>query len=157
MSLNLKKLSKLKIIQVVEPSGNLKESYLKKSDESLFSSKVLHKNKQYNDAIALSYFSMYNSLLALLHFCGIKSENHNASIFILKEVFGIDNSEIKTAKRERKDKQYYPSLSTSEEESADAIESAERFNSKIADFIDRLTNTEIMEIIGKFEGLLNED
>lgn len=131
---------KLKIIQPVEPSVNLTKSYLGKSDESLSSSKILYKNKQYNDSIALSYFSMYNSLLALLFSCGIKSENHNASIFLLEEIFEIDNSEIKIAKIERKDKQYYPSFSTNEKEVANAIKSAEKFNSELADFIDKLTN-----------------
>lgn len=154
MKLNLKKLNKLKIVQVVEPSENLRKSYFEKSDESLFSSKVLHKNGQYNDAITLSYFSMYNSLLGLLYFCRIKSENHNASIFLLKEVFGVDNTEIKTAKIERKDKQYYPSFSTNEKESLNAIESAEEFNSEIADFADRLTNFRINEIRNKIIGKL---
>jgi uncharacterized protein (UPF0332 family) len=154
MKLNLKKLSKLKILQIVEPSENLKESYFQKSDESLFSSKVLHRNEQYNDAIALSYFSMYNSLLALLHFCGIKSENHNASIFLLKKVFGMNNTEIKTAKTERKDKQYYPSFLTNKKESAEAIDSAERFNSEIADFAEKLTNSRINEIRTKMRDLL---
>jgi uncharacterized protein (UPF0332 family) len=149
MKLNLKKLNRLKVLQIVETSKNLKESYLKKSDESLFSSKVLHKNNQYNDAIALSYFSMYNSLLALLYFCGIKSENHNVSILLLKEIFEIDNSEIKNAKIERKDKQYYPSFSTNKKESESAINSAEKFNSEIVYFIDRLTNAEIIKIRNK--------
>ena len=78
--INLKKLNRLKILQIVEPSENLKESYLKKSWESLLSTKFLLEKSQYNDSISLSYFSMYNSLLVLFYSCGIKCENHNASI-----------------------------------------------------------------------------
>ena len=50
---------------------------------------------------------MYNMLTALLYFAGIRCENHSASIIILKELFGIDNSKISFAKTERVDKQYY--------------------------------------------------
>jgi uncharacterized protein (UPF0332 family) len=152
--LNLKKLVKLNVIQSVDPSINLRKSYLEKSDESISSSKILYKNKQYNDAIALSYFSMYNSLLALLFSCGIKSENHNASIFLLKEIFDIDNSEIKTAKVERKDKQYYPSFSTNEKEVSNAIKISEKFNSEIEDFIEKLTSDKIKGYHIKFKSLI---
>ncbi len=48
--LNFKKLVKLKVVQLVNPSVNLRKSYLEKSDESISSSKILHKNRQYNDA-----------------------------------------------------------------------------------------------------------
>jgi len=39
--------------------------------------------------------------LALLFKVGIKSENHTASILLLKELFGLDNSKILNAKKER--------------------------------------------------------
>jgi len=106
-TINLRKLVKLKILQMVEPSENLKNSYLQKSENSLKSAKILSTNGQYTDAIALSYFSMYYSVLALFYLIGVKSENHNASIFLLKRIFDIDNEVIKKAKFERKDKQYY--------------------------------------------------
>lgn len=141
--INLKKLSKLKILQLVEPSENLKESYLKKSDESLLSTKFLYEKSQYNDSISLSYFSMYNSLLALLYACGIKCENHNASIYLLKKLFCMENAKIKNAKIERKDKQYYPSFSTNKEEVLTAIKSTEEFNAEIRDFIEKLTYNQI--------------
>lgn len=141
--INLKKLSKLKILQLVELSENLKESYLKKSDESLLSTKFLYEKSQYNDSISLSYFSMYNSLLALLYACGIKCENHNASIYLLKKLFCMENAKIKNAKIERKDKQYYPSFSTNKEEVLTAIKSTEEFNAEIRDFIEKLTYNQI--------------
>ncbi len=141
--INLKKLNKLKILQIVEPSKNLKESYMKKSEDSLLSTKFLFEKYQYNDAIALSYFSMYNSLLALLFYCGIKSENHNASIYLLKEIFRIENSEIERAKKERKERQYYPVLNTKKEEILSAIKSTEAFNSEIKNFIENLNSDNI--------------
>lgn len=151
---NLKKLGKLKIVQIIEPSLNLNRSYVQKSEESLLSSKYLLERRQYNDSISLSYFSMYNTLLSLLYRCGIKSENHNASIFILNEVFNIDNREIAFAKRERKDKQYYPSFSTNEEEVKNAIKTAEEFNSFIKNFSDNLNSGTILKYRDKFKQLL---
>lgn len=143
LKINLKKLAKLKIIQLVEPSENLKNSYLEKSKSSLISSRILFQNNQNSDAIALTYFSMYNSLLALLFFVGIKSENHNASIFLLREVFGIDNKTILEAKIERKEQQYYPSFSKTSAEVKNAIFSTEEFNAKIKDFIEKLSRKDI--------------
>lgn len=153
--INFKRLVKLRVIQLVEPSTNLRKSYHQKSAESLLSSKYLLEKSQYNDAIALSYFSMYNSLLSLLYSCGIKSENHNASIFLLKEIFEINNEEILFAKIERKDKQYYPSFSTNKKEVEDAIKTAEFFNSSLNDFIARLNNSKIKEYRNKFQKLAN--
>ena len=138
-TINLRKLVKLKILQMVEPSENLKNSYLQKSENSLKSAKILSTNGQYTDAIALSYFSMYYSVLALFYLIGVKSENHNASIFLLKRIFDIDNEVIKKAKFERKDKQYYPNFAVSEKEVLDALISAEDFNAEILNFITGLT------------------
>lgn len=152
--INLKKLSKLKILQIIDPSENLSGSYLKKSEESLLSTKFLFEKAQYNDAISLSYFSMYNSLLALLYRCGIKCENHNTSMFLLKELFFIDNAEIKKAKIERKEKQYYPSFATNKNEVLNAIKSTEKFNAEIRDFIEKLNNNKIKLIREKLKEFL---
>lgn len=152
--INLKRLKKLKVIQLIEPSINIMKSYLGKSEESLLSSKFLLEKGQYNDSIALSYFSMYNSLLALSYQCGIKSENHNASIFLLKKVYNIDNKNIMNAKSERKDKQYYPSLSTDKKEVLIAVESAEEFNLEIENFILNLNTKKIANYRKLFEELI---
>ncbi|MBI5332406.1 MAG: hypothetical protein HZB65_02450 [Candidatus Aenigmarchaeota archaeon] len=46
----------------------------------------------------------------------------------VKDVFGIDNSEISFAKKERIDKQYYFDFKVSEKDVMDMIQKAERFN-----------------------------
>jgi len=43
------------------------------------------KNKKLEEAVSMAYYSMYYSLLALLFRVGIKSENHTASIFLLRD------------------------------------------------------------------------
>ena len=102
--IKLKKEGKLKII---EPNSNVKDSYIEKSRNSLKSAEILLEKELIENSVPMAYYSMYNMLTALLYYLGIKCENHSASIIILKELFGIDNSKIEFAKTERVDKQYY--------------------------------------------------
>ena len=90
-------------LQEVEFSNEIKEAYLQRSNESLSSAKALLKIGNLKDAVALAYYSMYHCLLAALFRIGIKCENHTASIILLKEVFGADNTKISKAKSERVD------------------------------------------------------
>ena len=94
--------------------------------------------------------------MALLFKVGIKSENHTASIILLKELFGIDNKEIKVAKKERINKQYYVDFKITEIEVRRLIRMAENFNSMLFDFIEKLKNEEIERIRKKFEKLIGE-
>ncbi|KYC44363.1 MAG: hypothetical protein APG12_01332 [Candidatus Methanofastidiosum methylothiophilum] len=82
----LAKLIDEKKIQVIEPSENIKNAYLKRSEESLMSSKLLADAGNLNDSIALTYYSMYYSVLALFYRIGLKCENHTASILLLKGI-----------------------------------------------------------------------
>jgi uncharacterized protein (UPF0332 family) len=147
--INIRKLVGLKVLQLVEPSENLEKAYLQKAEDTLRSTKILYEGKQYADAMALSYFSMYNSLLALLYSTGIKSENHNISIYLLKEIFGINNETIERAKLERKDTQYYPNFLASKEQVSNAIVSMEGFNATLLDFISKLNAQSKKEYLEK--------
>lgn len=147
----LKKEGKLKI---VESSEEVKESYLEKSESNLISAKLLLDNDRLEEAVYLTYYSMYNSLLALLFRIGIKSENHAASILLLRKLFDIDNSDISFAKRERVDKQYYVDFHVTKDEVEDLIEKAEEFNKEILDFISKLTNEKIKVYQEKFKKLI---
>ena len=93
---------------------------------------------------------MYYFLLALLFRVGIKSENHTASIFLLKELFGLDNSEMLKAKKERIDKQYYVDFKIVESDVKDLIKVVENFNGKIFDFLEKMSLSEIERIREKF-------
>ncbi|MBU1129439.1 MAG: HEPN domain-containing protein [Nanoarchaeota archaeon] len=104
----LKKEGKLKL---VSPSREVKLSYFKKAENCIKSSKLLFKNNLYENSVSESYYAMYNSLLALLFSVGIKSENHSASIILLKFLFNQEElvKLIDKSKRERIEKQYYVS------------------------------------------------
>jgi len=96
-------------IELVEPSVAISESYLEKSNNSLKSSKILLKNNLYENSISMSYYAMYNCLLALLFKIGIKSKNHSGSILLFKKLFRRFElfKILSFAKEERIDKQYY--------------------------------------------------
>ena len=139
---------------IIDPSEEVKESYIKKSASSLKSSEILLGNGQIEDAVPMAYYSMYNMLTALLYKVGIKCENHSASIIILKELFGIENSKIIFAKKERVDKQYYVDFKITKEEVGNMIKSAEQFNSMLYNFSDKLTTKEALEYKREFEDSL---
>lgn len=147
----IEKLLKENKIKLSEPSDDVCKSYLSKSEKSLLSSKTLLKIGNFDDATALTYYSMYYSVLGLLFKAGIKSENHTGSIILLKELFDIDNSEIKNAKKERVDKQYYVDFKATSDEVDEGIKIAEEFNDKIRDKIENIKVSEIETIIKKFK------
>ena len=151
----LAKLKKEKKLELVEPSEEIKESYIRKSESNLASSKILLKNGKLEEAITLAYYSMYHILASLFYKIGLKCENHAASIILLKEIFDVDNSAISSAKKDRIDKQYYTDFYITEQEVADAIGSAEIFNSRLFDFISKITNNDIKIYRKKFEELIN--
>ena len=140
---------------IIDPSEEVKESYIRKSASSLKSAEILLGNGQVEDAVPMAYYSMYNMLTALLYKAGIKCENHSASIIILKELFGIDNSRIMSAKTERVDKQYYVDFKITKEEVGNLIKSAEQFNSMLYDFIDKLTTKQASDYKKEFEDSLS--
>lgn len=150
----LAKLFKQETLQLVEPSMEMEESYLVKSESNLVSSKILLQNSKLEESVGLAYYSMYHSITALLFRVGIKCENHSAAIILLKQLFGIDNSEIKLAKTERIDKQYYVSFSITLSEVEDMIKLAERFNKLLLDFISRINSDDVLNYRTKFKELV---
>lgn len=153
----LKKLKKEGKIKLIEPSNEISDSYISKSESNISSSKILLKSNKLEESIALTYYSMYHMLTALLFRIGIKCENHTASIILLKDVFDIGNLDILNAKKERIDKQYYTDFHIVGEEIIEAIDSAEEFNSKILDFLSKLTNDDIKKFRERFKELIGDN
>jgi uncharacterized protein (UPF0332 family) len=139
----LKRLHKDKALQIVTPSTEIKEAYLRKSDSYLASAKLLLENERFEESVSMAYYSMYYSVLALFFATGIKCENHTAAIMLLEDIFGIDNSSISNAKTERIDKQYYVESAPVRDDVIVLIRAAESFNAILLDTIDRLTTDKI--------------
>jgi len=98
-------------IELVEPSENMAESYMKMAEESLH---VIPKNEESRIWTAsTSYYTMYYSLYAVLMKFGIKCEIHQCSIEFMKQFLNEFYDEsyfelIKNAFKIRNDLQYYP-------------------------------------------------
>jgi uncharacterized protein (UPF0332 family) len=125
-----------------EPSEEICQSYLEKAMNCLKSAQVLLENKLWENSVTLSYYAMYNSLLALLFKSGIKSENHAASIRFLRDIFHQSElyNVISFAKKERIDKQYYIDFELTKESAQDLIVKAEDFLLSIKGVIKNLNN-----------------
>lgn len=152
----LARLIKEKAIESVEPSNEVSQAYLDKSRRYMETSNLLFRNKRFEESISMSYFSMYYSLLSILFKAGIKSENHAASIILLKEIFGVDNSKISFAKTQRVDKQYYIDFKITEADAKEMLEITQQFNSELENRISRIKLEEIKEYRKEFEGWLGK-
>jgi uncharacterized protein (UPF0332 family) len=150
----LAKLYKENKLGLVEPSNEITDSYIKKSESNLVSARILLENNKLEEAVSLAYYSMYHMLTALLFRTGIKCENHSAGIILLKEVFDIDNKDISFAKKERVDKQYYTDFHITKQEVEEAIELAKKFNNHLLDFISRLDNQKTLECRNRLKDMV---
>ena len=139
----IQKLIKEEKIKLVETSKEISESYFQKSKNSLKASKLLFSVGLFEESISMAYYSMYYKVTALFYLSGIKCENHNATIILLKELFNLDNCLISNAKTERIDKQYYTDFKLTKQDCENLIQKTEEFNAYISDFIDNLTSKDI--------------
>ena len=152
----LNKLKKEGKLELVEPSEDICNSYLGKSANCLKSAKLLLQNSLYENSISMSYYAMYNLLLALLFRVGIKCENHGGSILLLRLLFEEDElyKLISDAKKERIDKQYYVTTEKdgiTKEIAEELFNNAEEFVLKMKSVINNLSNDSIDEPRKKFE------
>ncbi len=141
-------------IKIVEPSTQVEEAYRKKSESYLVSAKILLENGRLEETVSMAYYSMYYMVLALLFKTGIKCENHSGATILLESLYGIDNSRIVAAKRERIDKQYYVDFAITAEDVRDSIEEAEMFCADLLDLMERLHQGDISRLREKAVRLL---
>jgi len=145
------KLIKENKIKIVQPSEEICYSYLDKSNNSLKASKLLFEQKLFEESTSMSYYSMFHIVQALYFKIGIKCENHNALIILLKDIFNIDNSKISYAKEERIDKQYYFDFTITKEDTQNLINITQEFNDIIFTKIDTISKDEINDYLKEFE------
>lgn len=150
----LNKLAKEGKLRLDEPSDTIKNSYIEKSRSYLSSAKLLLEHDKLEESVSMSYYSMYYAAIALLHKTGIKSENHTATIVLLKELYGIDNTALQEAKKERVDKQYYVDFTITRDETQTLIRKAETFNATLLDHNEKLTNQQIKKHREKIKKLM---
>lgn len=141
-------------IQVVNPSEDIARAYLKKSKSHLASAILLQKNEHYEEAVSITYYSMYHAVMALFFRTGIKCENHAATIILLHEVYEIDNTPLSEAKRDRIDMEYYVETAATKKDVENLIYGAELFNAHVIDVIERLSNEKIVKYRERLKRLI---
>lgn len=150
------KLKKQGKLELVSPSDDICNSYIKKAEDSLKSARVLLQNNLYENSVSMSYYTMYHSLTALLFKVGIKCENHSGSIILFKKLFGRMDlyKTIRFAKKERVDKQYYVDFILTKESAIDLIKKAEDFLVKIKLTIKNIRNEDISNLRERLRDIL---
>ena len=144
-------------LTIVESSQEIAEDYLRKSNSHLESAKILINSEKLEESVSMAYYGMYHSLIALLFKCGIKSENHSASILLLKELFNQDNlaTEISFGKKERIDKQYYTDFKITKMDCEDMIKRSEKFIIEIKSLIKQLNEEKILKLRSELNKILS--
>ena len=135
----IKKLVDENKIKLIDFSEEVSSSYLLKSKNSLKAAKLLYEQNLFEESISMCYYSMFHMSQSLFFKVGIKCENHNALIILLKELFGLDNNKISLAKKERIDKQYYIDFEVTKDDCLDLIKIVEEFNSELYIFTSSLS------------------
>jgi len=150
------KLKRQDKLAIIEPSEDICNSYIKKAEDSLKSARVLLQNNLYENSVSMSYYTMYNSLTALLFKVGIKCENHSGSIILFKNLFGrLDlYRTITFAKKERVDKQYYVDFILTKESAIDLLKKAEDFLVKMKLIIKNIRNEDTQKLKEKLKYIL---
>jgi hypothetical protein len=77
-------------------------------------------------------------------------------MILLESLYGIDNSRIVAAKKDRIDKQYYVDFAITTEDVRDSIEDAEVFYADLLDFMERLHQGDVSRFREKAVRLLEE-
>ena len=143
-------------LEIIEPSDEVTESYLQKAESHFEAAKILLASNKLEECVSMSYYGMYHSLLALLFKCGIKSENHAASILLLKDLFKESNIAeiISFGKKERIDKQYYTDFKLTKLECEDMIEKSENFIIECKRLIKNLNEEKISNLRDELKAAL---
>lgn len=141
-------------LRSVPPSMDMKRAYQRKSESYIVSARILFENGKLEEAVSMIYYSMFYMVLALMFRTGIKCENHSAAIYLLEDLYGLDNSAIIRAKTERIDKQYYIDFTLTSEDIDELMETADDFNAYIMNFTERMKGREVEKFRHRFQELV---
>lgn len=155
----LTKLKKEASLKLVDPSDEISESYLIKSDKCLQVAKLAYDADIYENSVSEAYYSIYNSVTSLFYKCGIKCENHSGAVILLKKLFNLDDLHIifSEFKKDRIDNQYYVPISGTEpidqKKCNERIKTAQRFSAELRAYIGRISIQEINNIRERFKDI----
>jgi len=141
-------------LELVEPNGNMSDSYLKMAEESVFVLKDMGKSRIWTATI--TYYVFYYSLYAFMLKIGIKCEIHSCSIEFmkrfLKDFYDImDINIIEDAFSARIDLQYYTDRPVDDIIIQKTKKYCKDFYIKTKDIIHKIGEDEINLIRGSFK------
>jgi len=141
-------------LKLIEPNLNVSNSYLIQSEKTLSKVKRLIDEEDYLWASVRIYYCAYYCIYSFLQKVGIKSENHDCSIelikFLLNEEFVKD---IDIFRASRIDSQYYLILGQ-KEKLLENYQKVKEFYLNFKEKIDALGKKEITNFRIKIEGAL---
>ncbi len=143
----LKELIEKNSLKISRPNKQISNTYGKKSENSLKASKILLENNLIEESVTMSYYSMYHKATCLLRYCGIKCENHKATIILLTDLFKIETKLLQHAKDKRILNQYKTDFSSEKHDAVKLIKQTEEFIAKIDFYIDLLTSEDLKDLI----------
>ena len=139
-------------LELVEPSDDISKSYIVKSEKCSHAAKLIFNAGIYENAISEAYYSIYNMATSLFYKCGIKCQNHSASVILIKNLFNLKNLHeiFFEFKKDRIDNQYYTPITNNEpitkEKCEEQLRIAQKFNRELRAYMETLTIEDINKI-----------
>ncbi len=135
-------------ISLVEPSKNLADSYILKSEDSL---KEITNSQSKDWKVITAYYSMYQALFAVLARIGVKCEIHECTIkfmrkFLLKYFTEEECGFIKKSCESRNNVQYYTNKEITDSQRDSMIKKSPEFVVKCKNILQKITEQEINSI-----------
>lgn len=136
--------------RVIESNDDLASAYLQKARHDLVVLRSIpSEDREWKAAAA--YYARYHVLTALLLRVGVECKDHNCSLKITESLFsGVIHSdlfrEIKEAKRQRIDLQYYTDRNVEKDKFEQNIEKVDDFVGKLQQVVESMTREDIEHI-----------
>ena len=150
----LDKLKQEEKLMLVEPSEEISRSYLSKSDKCFKVAKLAYEAGIYENAVSEGYYSIYNIVMSLFFKCGIKCENHSASVILIRKLFKLEEFYLifSEFKKDRIDNQYYIPITevVDKEKCSERLMIVQKFNLELRSYMDKLKISEIEKIRDRF-------
>lgn len=147
-------------LKIIEPNKNMSNSYMDKAEESRKAMDVHLKEGLPNWVTIAAYYTEYFAFYALALRCGIKCEIHECMV-ILSELFvqtGLIperiHEQLKTAKQNRINAQYYIRESLSKEKIKEEIVEAKNFVLFMKEKLEDITEDEIQSVRKKLRSMI---
>lgn len=141
--------------RTIEPNDTLAYAYLQKSRHDLVVLRsISEEDTEWKSTVA--YYARYHILTALLLKIGMECKNHNCSLklaeYLFQDMITINQfKEIKEAKKQRINLQYYTDRTVEKEEFEHNMKSVDDFVDKIQQIIESITREDIEKIRKKIE------